>query len=281
MKRQSRCPALQTTSGPLRGWQMDTLDKLSITKAKNEYEELKIMELLGNEDLKEQISKYSVLRHEVNNLTEQLETEDNTIEDLQRTLNEKKELLSHLRRYISDTFDIDLLILEDEVYPVHVSHPVSCFSLPAKMKIPSIESNHFEAENYLYKLMGKKVLNPKTKNHYLHRGKYLFLKIDLSYDKVEINFAVDEIVQQAQKFIDKGGHAKEVLKHKIFDCVFSKFIIDMRLEESLELTSEVLNKIYEININADSLRRRYFPEWKKRKGISNLRNWRKHQKGDK
>jgi hypothetical protein len=63
--------------------------------------------------------------------------------------------------------------------------------------------------------------------------------------------------------------------------VFSKFIIDMRLEESLELTSEVLNKIYEININADSLRRRYFPEWKKRKGISNLRNWRKHQKGDK
>ncbi|MGD2151144.1 MAG: hypothetical protein PVF99_11090, partial [Desulfobacterales bacterium] len=95
---------------------MDTLDKLSITKAKNEYEELKIMELLGNEDLKEQISKYSVLRHEVNNLTEQLKTEDNTTEDLQRTLNEKKELLSHLRRYISDTFDIDLFILEDEVY---------------------------------------------------------------------------------------------------------------------------------------------------------------------
>ena len=150
------------------------------------------------------------------------------------------------------------------------------------MKIPSIESSNLEAENYLYNLIGKKVLNPKTKTHYLHQGKYLFLKIDLNYDKDEINFEVDEIVQQAQKFIDKGGHAKTVLKHKIFDNVFSKFITDMRLEKSLKMTAEVMKKIYEIKISGDgveSLRRRYYPAWKEKRGISDIRDWRKQKGG--
>jgi len=144
-------------SGPLRGWRMSILDKLNITEEITDHERLKIVKLLGNEEFNEQILKYSALLAEVYTLAEQLENDK--VEDIQRTLNEKQKLLSYLRRSISDKFDIDLLILEDEVFPVHASHPVSCFSLPERMKI--LVQNPYGEEI---------ILNGKNGREYLKLG---------------------------------------------------------------------------------------------------------------
>ena len=61
--------------------------------------------------------------------------------------------------------DIDLLYLDDKVHQVHTAQAISCFSLP-------IQPEHLQAENYIYHLMGKKILHEKTKGYFLQNNKH-------------------------------------------------------------------------------------------------------------
>ena len=233
---------------------------------------LKLIELFENTAFHKHSKRYAVHKSLLEHLEENEETQDTKFKELQ-------EIVFYLRRRIVDKYDIHDIVAEGQHFPVHTPKPTSCFSLPAYMRIQTVEAGIFQGEDYLLHVMGKKVLNEKTKDHYIDKGKYLYLKIDLTFNKADITKSVDDIVQHAQSLIGKERPARGMIRHSIFDNIFSEFILDMRRLKTLEETSHVLLDKYKMHIDSDSLLRKYYPERKKRRGISNLKTWKKEQRG--
>jgi hypothetical protein len=166
---------------------------------------------------------------------------------------------------------------------VHTPQPVSCFSLPESFfdKDTKDSGARFWFDNYIYHRFGKKVvLNPNTKDHFIDSGKFLFVKIDLTYDKQTIVDEIDVLVQHAQKIIEKPCSSQTGHLNDLFDKIFSKIIVYKTKDKALEDVSTIFEG-HGITLTPESLGRRYYGQWKKSHGINDLRSWRKQQKGDK
>ncbi len=243
----------------------------------SDLKKLKQIELLENKRFHKEISKFLALQLSIEDLTQRLKGGGLEAEKISKELNEKKDFLSFIKKHISDAYDISLLTLDGKTYPVRTSKPISCFSPPYNYNLNEIYASHLNAENYLYHLMGNKILNDKTKERFIQDNKFLFLKIDLSYDKEDIKFEIDDIVQKAQNLIGKKRPAKGILKQQLFDHVFSDYAAIFPVRKACERTSAYLENVHKITIDADSLYRRYYPEWKRGNRISNIRTWKKQK----
>jgi len=158
------------------------------------------------------------------------------------------------------------------------SSPASYFSMPI------FENNSFYdtrvlLDNLIFRELGSKALNQKTKNYFIQENKFMFLKIDLTYDKEGIKDAVDDIIDKGQKLTGNTRGAKRKERQKLFDQIFTKLIVSLSRDKALSETSKKLEKFYKIKIKQESLLKRYYNDWRKKNGITNLREWKKQQRG--
>jgi hypothetical protein len=185
-------------------------------------------------------------------------------------LEEATDAFEKQRQRMMSTYGV--YVSEDAKFALNM-YPVSCFSLP-------IQPPFFEAESLLWSLQGKKMLNRETKQSLIKDNRHLFLKVDLTYDKEEIEFAVGELVQHAQKLLGKKKRAKTDVYYKLFDNIFSDAIMDMRLVDALEKTANVLRDRYEKDCDAEVLQKTYYKEWKTRNDVRDIRQWKRRAKAE-
>lgn len=101
---------------------------------------------------------------------------------------------------------------------------------------------------------------------------FLLLQIDLTYDKKEILDSCDDVISKAQTIIGKTNkRAKKAVIERLFDLLFKDHYLSSRSK------SDALNKVVEdfktvgLEIEAETLDKRYIPGFKKRCGIKDVR----------
>lgn len=212
---------------------------------------------------------------EVTRLRKRIEKEplpnSRTSKHLNMQLIEAIELQEKQRQRVLKTYDVALMDSDAECSAMFVPQPASYFPFPANT--PS-----FDVEDIVSRLRGEKVLNPETKDRYIRNDKYLLLKVDLTYDKEEIKWAVDDLVQHAQTLTAKESSAKAATRQRVFGFVFEEHIMGMSPRKACDETARYLEDALQWQIDGDSLYRRYYPIWKRQNGVSNVQSWRKCQK---
>lgn len=227
------------------------------------------------------IDNYFLVKRYLKQLYDQIKKDGAVSDALSGQIEYAEKLLQTARDDIAGELDTYLFEFEGKTLELHAPQPVSCFSLPVGCRAGNDESDQFWLENYIYHQFGKRVvLNPNTKGNYINNGKFLFVKIDLTYDKQAIVDEVDDLVQHAHDLIGKHGVSKSVHLHELFDKMFSRIVIGKTKEMALKIVSFFLEESYGINIDPESLNRKYYRLWKKKNGVKDLRQWRKQQKGD-
>ncbi|MEA2066849.1 MAG: hypothetical protein U9O65_07160 [Thermotogota bacterium] len=101
---------------------------------------------------------------------------------------------------------------------------------------------------------------------------FLHLQIDLTYDKNEILDSCDDVISKAQSIIGKTNkRAKKAVIERLFDLLFKDYYLSSRSK------SDALDKVVKdfktigLKIEAETLDKKYIPDFKKRYGIKDVR----------
>jgi hypothetical protein len=244
-----------------------------------ELKDIKFYNVFEDEDFWKHLSVDVVLRGEIEELKNKHAEDSNDTEAIKK-LKEKKDRLYNLRKNILEKFNVYISGYGQKAKLDFATIPVSCFSMPFWDSL-SFNDLGFQIDNIYFRELGPKALNQKTKNHFIQDNKFLFLKIDLTHDKSEINMAVDDLVDAGQKLIGKRKkRARSEELQKLFNQIFEKLVRSFSVEMAISKTQVRLKATYGIEIDPDSLLRKYYRKWKESEGITNIRIWRKEQKRD-
>ncbi len=108
-------------------------------------------------------------------------------------------------------------------------------------------------------------------------NKFLYLQIDLTCDKKELNKHFDDAISIAQKAVGKNKeHETTVILQNYFNNLFEKYYIKEKLSKakSLEkISTDFENKRHPLE--SDTLSKTYFQRYKKEKGVNDIRDLRK------
>ncbi len=242
-------------------------------------EKLKLANITENQDFWISLDTHRSHSTKCEVLKKKLNEQASPSDELIKEINLVRETLYSSTKYLLEKYGISVSGIGEKIKWESVNHPVSCFSFPSRWMDYKTQNLIHLVEDLLFHQLGESALTDENKDHFISDGKYLLLKIDLTFNKKDINAAVDDIVQKVQKLIGKGHHAARLQFRQLFDKIFTKQIISMPLLKALGETARIMDESHDIPIETDALLRTYYPDWRKRMGITiDIRKWKKQQK---
>jgi len=103
------------------------------------------------------------------------------------------------------------------------------------------------------------------------KNNFLFLQINLTYDKSEILNLCDDVITKAQNITGKNKRARTTVVEEMFDSLFKFYYpAEKSKRDTLDKIQEKLRSIG-VEIDSETLDKKYLPGLKKRCGIKDIR----------